>query len=147
MDNEIPPPETHEAKPLLTDKQLSVLRLRARGYSQQEVAEMMGTSRSNISILEKRAHQNIERARITINLWKMIKAPVSVKIPAGTDIFEVPRIVFSSADQKDIRLTVNSLDIIVQLRNKAAQLIRKRAFLSDVHIYVTDNGDILVQKA
>jgi Tfx family DNA-binding protein len=147
MDNEIPPSETHEAKPLLTDKQLSVLRLRARGYSQQEVAEMMGTSRSNISILEKRAHQNIERARITINLWKMIKAPVSVKIPAGTDIFEVPRIVFSSADQKDIRLTVNSLDIIVQLRNKAAQLIRKRAFLSDVDIYVTDNGDILVQKA
>lgn len=146
MDNETPPPKTREAKPLLTDKQLSVLRLRARGYSQQEVADIMGTSRSNISILEKRAHQNIERAKITINQWKMIKAPVSVKIPAGTDIFEVPRMVFASADQKDIRLTVNSLDMIVQLRNKAAQLIRKRAFLSDVDVYVTESGDILVQK-
>ena len=55
----------------LTPRQIKVLQMRLAGLSQQEVADCLGTTRSNISILEKRAHQNIARARRTLEQWMM----------------------------------------------------------------------------
>ncbi len=131
---------------LLTDRQLRVLQLRNEGRSQQDVADILGTTRSNISILEKRARQNISRAEQTLKQWMMIRAPISLKIKKGTDVFEIPRIVFEAADQKSIELPVTSLDIIVQLRRKSPKLFRKRAVLKDVDVYVTEDGELLVQE-
>ncbi len=128
---------------LLTDRQIEVLRLRFQGLSQREVAETLGTTRSNVSILEKRAHQNISRAKRTLERWKEIRAPISLKILAGTDIFDVPSMIFKAADEKSIQLPVNSLEVIDQLRTKAPKLFKKRALPEDVQIYVTGSGELL----
>ena len=130
---------------LLTDRQIEVLRLRFQGLSQQEVAETLGTTRSNVSILEKRAHQNIYRAKRTLEKWKEIQAPISLKIPAGTDIFDVPSMIFKAADEKTIQLPVNSLEVIDQLRTKAPTLFKKRALPEDVQVYVTGGGELLAE--
>jgi Tfx family DNA-binding protein len=135
------------AASLLTERQLMVLRLRREGRSQQEVAEILGTTRSNVSILEKRAHQNIARATRTLEEWRTIRAPISLKIPAGTDVFDVPSMIFDAADHKSIDLPVTSLDIIVQLRGKAPRIFRKRALLTDVEVYITEEGDLIIQNA
>jgi hypothetical protein len=131
---------------LLTDRQLKVLQLRNDGRSQQEVADILGTTRSNISILEKRARQNIRRAEQTLKQWMMIRAPISLQVKEGTDVFEIPRMIFEAADQKSIELPVTSLDIVVQLRRKSPKLFRKRAVLKDVDVYVTGEGELLVQE-
>lgn len=131
---------------LLTERQLQVLQLRKEGRSQAEVADILGTTRSNISILEKRAHQNIHRAEQTLRQWMMIKAPISLKVKEGTDVFDLPKMIFDAADQRAIELPVTSLDIIVQLRRKSPQLFRKRAVLKDVDVYVTKDGELLVQE-
>jgi Tfx family DNA-binding protein len=130
---------------LLTPRQQRVLQLRLKGCSQQEVAEMLGTTRSNISILEKRAHQNIARAERTLAQWMMIRAPISLKAKAGTDVFDLPKMIFEAADERSIRLPVTSLDIIVQLRRKAPRLFKKRDLQQDVEIFVTEEGEILVE--
>ncbi len=132
---------------LLTERQIQVLKLRKEGRSQAEVADILGTTRSNISILEKRAHQNIHRAEQTLRQWMMIKAPISLKVKEGTDVFDLPKIIFDAADQIAIELPVTSLDIIVQLRRKSPQLFRKRAVLRDVDVYVTEDGELLVQES
>lgn len=132
---------------LLTERQLEVLKMRSRGCSQQEVADVLGTTRSNISILEKRAHQNILRAERTLQQWMMIQAPISLKVPAGTDVFDLPKMIFDAADKRSIELPVTSLDIVVQLRRKSSRLFRKRAVQKDIDIYVTGNGEILVQES
>ena len=129
---------------LFTERQLQVLQLRLRGLSQQEVADQLGTTRSNISILEKRAHQNILRAEQTLKQWMMIRAPISLKIKAGTDVFDLPRMIFEAADKRAMRLPVTSLDIIVQLRRKAPGLFKRRALEKDAEIYVTEEGEILL---
>jgi hypothetical protein len=129
----------------LTDRQIEVLRLRFQGLSQQEVADALGTTRSNVSILEKRAHQNISRAERTLERWKEIRAPISLKIPAGTDIFDVPSMIFKAADEKAIQLPVNSLEVIDQLRAKAPKLFKKRALPVDVQVYVTGRGVLLTE--
>jgi hypothetical protein len=130
----------------LTARQLEVLQMRQQGCSQQDVAERLGTTRSNISILEKRAHQNIARAERTMLQWMMIRAPITCRARAGTDVFELPRMIFAAADEKGMRLPVTSLDIVVQLQRRAPLLFKKRALEQDAEIYVTEDGEVMVEE-
>jgi HTH-type transcriptional regulator, fmd operon transcriptional regulator len=129
----------------LTQRQLKVLQMRLAGRSQQEVADSLGTTRSNISILEKRAHQNIARAERTLQQWMMLRAPISLQAQAGTDVFELPKMIFAAADEKEMRLPITSLDIVVQLRRRAPLLFKKRALEKDAMIFVTEEGEVLVE--
>ncbi len=138
---------SEEPESLLTSRQAEVLKLRRRGLSQQEVAEVLGTTRSNVSILEKRAIANVNRARATLREWTMIQAPVSVAVPAGTDLFEVPALVFDQADRSGIKLDAGSVDIVVQIRSKAPTALKKRVILRDLQVAVTDDGIVLVREA
>ncbi|UEC43845.1 MAG: Transcriptional regulator [Methanothrix sp.] len=132
---------------LLTERQAAVLRLRKKGLSQQEVAEILGTTRSNVSILEKRALHNVSRARATLRDWTMIQAPVSIDIPAGTDIFEVPALLFSEADRSGTKLGIGSVDIIVQIKSKAPEALNKRVIVRNLAVAVTEDGLLLVREA
>ena len=129
----------------LTARQLEVLQLRQQGSSQQDVADRLGTTRSNISILEKRAHQNIARAERTLQQWMMIRAPITCRVKAGTDVFDLPRMIFAAADEKGMRLPVTSLDIVVQLQRRAPKLFKKRSLEQDAEIYVTEEGEVMVE--
>lgn len=40
---------------LLTEKQYRILELRSKGYTQAQIAKILSTSRSNVSMLEKAA--------------------------------------------------------------------------------------------
>lgn len=132
---------------LLTDRQIQVLRLRLQGLSQQEVAEILGTTRSNISILERRAHQNICRAKRTLRDWIMLRAPIYLRAEAGTDVFDMPGMIFEAADRAGMRLPVTSLDIVVQLRRVAPRLFKKRLLQQAADIFVTGDGEVLVEEA
>jgi len=105
----------------------------------------LGTTRSNISILEKRAYQNIQRAERTIHQWMMIQAPISLCAKAGTDVFDLPKMIFEAADKISMRLPITSLDIVVQLRRIAPRIFKKRSLDQDAEIYVTEDGEILVE--
>lgn len=135
-----------DATSFLTERQIEVLKLRSKGRSQQDVADVMGTTRSNISILEKRAHQNISRAKSTLRQWMTIQAPISLKIIAGTDVFDIPARIFQAADRKSIQLPATSLDIIVRLRREAPELFKKRSLLQNIEIFVTEDGELIVQE-
>jgi len=139
------PEDTGSSDSFLTRRQLQVLKLRREGRPQQEVAEILGTTRSNVSILEKRAHNNIARAERTLQQWMMIRAPISLRIKAGTDVFDLPALIFQEADRRSIQLPTTSLDIIVQLRRRAPNLFRKRFVSQDVDLYVTADGELLLQ--
>ena len=128
----------------LTERQISVLQMRLCGLSQQQAADRLGTTRSNVSILEKRARQNIARAEKTLVQWMMLRAPISIKALAGTDVFDLPRMIFAAADEKGIKLPVTSLDIIDQLRRRSPRPFKTRALEMDAEIYVTEEGEVLL---
>lgn len=128
----------------LTERQISVLQMRLCGLSQQQAADRLGTTRSNVSILEKRARQNIARAEKTLQQWMMLRAPISIKAVAGTDVFDLPRMIFAAADEKGIKLPVTSLDIIDQLQRRFPRPFKTRALKMDAQIYVTEEGEVLL---
>ncbi|WP_297092950.1 Tfx family DNA-binding protein [Thermococcus sp.] len=99
----------------LTEQQIRILRLRARGLKQSEIAEMLGTSRANISILERRALEKVEKARNTLLLWEQINSKISVEVRKGEDIFSVPERLFRKADELKIKVPYSTAEIIAFL--------------------------------
>ncbi len=99
----------------LTDHQIRILMLRARGLKQSEIAEMLGTSRANVSILERRALEKIEKAKNTLLLWEQINSKISLDVKAGEDIFTVPERLFRKADELDIRVPYSTAEVIAFL--------------------------------
>lgn len=106
------------ADPFLTPKQTRVLELREKGLTQREVAEELGTSRSNVSLLEKRGKENVERARATLTEWRRITAELVMEVEPGEDLFEVPRNLYRLADRHDIKVDMRSIDMVSHLRDQ-----------------------------
>ena len=48
---------------LLTDRQMEVLRYRKQGLTQQQIADIISTSKANVCTIEKSAMENIKRAK------------------------------------------------------------------------------------
>ncbi|NJE05365.1 Tfx family DNA-binding protein [Thermococcus sp. M36] len=102
-------------KSFLTEQQIRILRLRAKGLKQSEIAELLGTSRANISILERRALDKIEKARNTLLIWEQINSKISVEVKKGEDIFTVPERLFRKADEIKIKVPYSTAEIIAFL--------------------------------
>ncbi len=102
-------------KSFLTEHQIRILRLRAKGLKQSEIAEMLGTSRANVSILERRALEKIEKARNTLLLWEQINSKISVDVKAGEDILTVPEKLFRKADEMGLRVPYSTAEVIAFL--------------------------------
>ena len=48
---------------LLTDRQMEVLRYRKQGLTQQQIADIISTSKANVCTIEKSAMENIRRGK------------------------------------------------------------------------------------
>ena len=60
----------------LTKRQMEIMRLRHEGYSQEEIASGLGTTKQNISAIEKMARKNVERAENTIKFIKTLNKTI-----------------------------------------------------------------------
>ncbi|MEM2924864.1 MAG: Tfx family DNA-binding protein [Methanocellales archaeon] len=127
----------------LTEEQKKVLKLRDEGYTQREIAQMLGTSRANISIIEKRARLNLEKAKATIKEYSILLAPVRVKIKKGMDVINVPKLIFKHADKRGIKVRLNSLDLIARINAEKKDKIENRIILEDFEVYIAKNGDVI----
>jgi len=118
-------------KSFLTEQQLKILQLRAKGLKQSEIAEILGTSRANVSILEKRAMEKIEKAKNTLLLWEQLNSKVAVEVKKGEDIFKVPGEIFKQADKVGIKVPYTTAEIIAFLVENAPieERIAKEGFI------------------
>ena len=117
-------------KSFLTEQQIRILQLRAKGLKQSEIAELLGTSRANVSILEHRALEKIEKAKNTLLIWEQITSKISVEVKKGEDIFTIPDKLFKKADELKIKVPYSTAEIIAFLVEHAPidDRIAKRDF-------------------
>ncbi|PTD94642.1 transcriptional regulator [archaeon SCG-AAA382B04] len=128
----------------LTQKQKRVLKLRESGKTQKEISEILGTSRSNVSLIEKRARENIERSKKTIKEWKQIFSPVNVLIEEGTDILDIPSIIYKKANEEGIKINLATVGIIEKIKDNNEELLDNRVTKKSFHIHITKLGDVLI---
>ena len=88
----------------LTDRQVEVLELREQGLTQQEVADRLGTTSSNVSAVERAAEENIRKARRTLELVRTVRAPVQFTVPADTKFDDIVGIVYDRGDEAGVKV-------------------------------------------
>mgnify|MGYP002338702244 CR=1 FL=1 len=76
---------------------MEVLELRKQGQTQQEVADRLGTTDSNISAIERAAERNIKKARRTLELVRTVRSPIQFFISPGTSFDKLVANVYSQA--------------------------------------------------
>jgi Tfx family DNA-binding protein len=130
---------------LLTERQIEVLKLRAQGLTQEEVAKRLNTTRENVSILEKRAYHNIKLARETLAALKSFGVAVSVVIKPGTHLVDVPRIILNKADEANIKVKANFTRIYDEIRFRAGDKVKRTRVIRPITVKILPNGDFTVE--
>lgn len=126
----------------LAEQQVKVLKLRSSGFSLRQVAEALNTSYQNVATIEKRAYENIERARETLLAHKIVSSPVKIVVKENTRLIDVPRIVIDGADRVNIRVRGDFTLIYKLMRFKTPECIEGQRVVKLVLILTDNNGFI-----
>ncbi len=130
---------------LLSDQQFKVLQLRIKqGLSQSEIANDLGTSRENVTIIEKRARANIKLAEETIQVYKLLLSLAKMKIEAGTHLVDVPGIIVKFGDSIGIKLNVNFTTLYDEIKIRAGDCIENRRVVKPFTVAIFRDGSIEV---
>jgi HTH-type transcriptional regulator, fmd operon transcriptional regulator len=120
-----------------------VLLLRKRGFTQEKVAKMLGTSRANISIIERNAYKVVWVAQATIAAFESLHQDGVFLIPSHTSIYDIPRLIFLRGDTLGIKIKLNENGILALAKSKGN--IRQYRLVSPLAIRVKPDGQILLQ--
>ena len=129
----------------LTDSQLYVLGLRLEGITQEEIAERLGTTRQNVSLIEKRAHGNIERAKQTLIAYRKLQTLAEVKFQPGTHLVDVPRMLIDAADAVGVKISVDFALVYKMIRDIAGESISGTRVTKQILVNILRNGEIVVE--
>lgn len=128
----------------VTDRQLEVLELRERGLTQQDVADRLGTTASNVSAIERAAEQNIEKARRTLELVRAIRSPVRFTAEEGTYFEDLVDEVYDRGDEAGIKVAYCTPELYAHLYGRLEDYTEESRLRTAVEIGLTDAGEVTV---
>lgn len=131
----------------LTRRQAEVLAMRERGLKQEEIADLLGTSRANVASVESRARENIAKSRETVAFADALSAPVRIEISPETDLYEIPEKVFAVCDDAGMKVHHTAPDLMKLINDAAIDAIQGREVRQRLVVTVTDDGTVQVQTA
>ena len=127
---------------LLTELQFKVLKFRTSGFSQEKISKILGSSRQNSSMTERRGRRNIRLAEETLTAYKEIVTVVSLKIESGTHLVDVPRMVIDAADKTNVRLRADFTRIYNMLKYMAPDRVKGDHIIKPVTVLIMKDGDV-----
>ncbi|OVE85074.1 Tfx family DNA-binding protein [Natronolimnobius baerhuensis] len=130
---------------ILTYRQAQVLALRERDISQADIAAELGTSRANVSSIESSARDNLEKARETVTFAEALRAPVQVRIPEGTDLYDVPDLVYEACDEAGVKVDHTAPDLMKVVSDAAGSAVTGRDVSTPLIVGVTADGMVRVR--
>ncbi len=127
---------------LLTGRQREVLRYRKQGLTQQQIADIIHTSKANVCTIEKAAYENIEKAKETLEFLYTIDATHLCTIKTGTDLFLAASEIYGEAEKLHIKVRYDSLSLINRLKEANPGKFKGRFVREDVDVYINEDGDL-----
>ncbi|PWR73562.1 Tfx family DNA-binding protein [Methanospirillum stamsii] len=127
---------------LLTDRQKEVLRYRRSGLTQQQIADIIHTSKANICTIEKSAMENIKRARETLDFFYSLDAQHLCTIEKGSDLFEAVTKIFEEAESAGIKVKYDSIQLMNRIRDDIPEKNKSRLIREKIEVYLKDDGDL-----
>jgi Tfx family DNA-binding protein len=129
---------------LFNQKQLKILRLRARGFTQLEAAKELGTTRANISMIEWRARRKLDKARETIQAYEALQSSHKVSVGKSTKLAEVPLIVLHEGDRHHIHVRSDIIEIVRLVRAIKPSVVRDGKTIRDLEFKINERGKLEV---
>lgn len=129
---------------ILTERQVEVLELRLDGLTQHEVADKLGTTDANISAIERAAEANVDKARQTLHLMRILRSSTRFSAPAGTEFEDLVDKVFAHADRAGIRIGYTRPNLYAHLYQELEAHTRHNQLNTDADIGLTRAGEVQV---
>ncbi|MCS7108550.1 MAG: Tfx family DNA-binding protein [Sulfolobales archaeon] len=104
-----------ELETYLTSRQLTVLRLLSQGKTVDEIASLLGVSKSDVYSLMRSAKRVIHKSINTINLYNQIMNNSSMIIHRGITINDLIFRILSEADNLNMKIPLTTADLILRL--------------------------------
>jgi hypothetical protein len=130
---------------VLTAKQWQVMRLRATGLTQTQVASRLRTTRENVSIIEHRAHENLRAAKATLEALEQLSDSRQLIIPSGTSVFEATSMILRRGDVLRVKLNINADSILALLRSRCKGRIRGHHLTSVIRVQISEDGSVTIK--
>jgi Tfx family DNA-binding protein len=127
----------------LTTRQIEVLLLRKRGFTQEKVAKLLGTSRANVSIIERNAYKVVWAAQATIEAFESLHEDGVFLVPSRTSIYDVPRLIFLRGDVLGVKVKVDENNILSMVKSKGK--IRQYRLVSPLSVRIKPDGQLLIK--
>ena len=127
---------------LLTDRQKEVLRYRRAGLTQQQIADIIRTSKANICTIEKSAMENIKRARETLDFFYSLDARHLCTIDKGSDLFEASKKIYNEAEKLGIKVRYDNIQLMNRIREEIPEKNKSRLVREKIEVYLKDDGDL-----
>ncbi|QLD90555.1 Tfx family DNA-binding protein [Natronomonas salina] len=131
---------------VLTRRQAEVLALRERDVAQADIAESLGTSRANVSSIESSARGNVAKARETVAFAEALTAPVQLTVEAGTDLYDVPNMVYSACDEAGLKVNRTAPELMKLVGDAAGDAVHGREVRREITVTVTSDGTVRVRE-
>jgi Tfx family DNA-binding protein len=132
---------------ILTRRQAEVLALREHGVRQTVIADLLGTSRANVSSIEASARSNVTKARETVAFAEALTAPVRVDVAAGTDLYDVPKLVYDACDDAGVKVNHTAPDLMKRVSDAAGDAVQGREVREQILVGVTSDGSVRVRRS
>jgi hypothetical protein len=120
------------------------MRLRATGLTQTQVARRLRTTRENVSIIERRAHENLRAAEATLEALEQLSDSRQLIIPSGTSVFEATSMILRRGDILRVKLNTNADSILALLRSRCKGRIRGHHLTSVIRVQINEDGSITI---
>ena len=127
---------------LLTGRQREVLRYRKQGLTQQQIADIINTSKANVCTIEKAAYENIEKAKETLEFIYTLDATHLCTIKTGTDLFYAASEIYDEAEKLHIKVRYDSITLINRLKKANPGKFKGRFVREDVDVYINEEGEL-----
>jgi HTH-type transcriptional regulator, fmd operon transcriptional regulator len=127
---------------MLSKKMQEVLRYRKQGMTLVQIADIYGTSRSDICTTEKRARQRIEQARATLNALRFLDVTPICTFREGADLMGVITAFYAEMTKRGVPLPEDPMELINRLRAENPERIHGRLIKNNIDIYLLNDGEI-----
>jgi len=126
----------------LTKRQWRVVTLRSTGLTQAQVAKKLRTTRENVTILERRANENLKAAKATIAAMEGLSGSRELVIPSGVSVFEATSMILRRADVLRTKVKMNADAILATLRGRHKGRIRGHHLIVAIRVKIESDGSL-----
>jgi len=138
--------KTNHNNSFLTARQREILSMIRQNYKKSEIASMLKITRQDVTILEKRAIMNIEKAFNTIQMTYEDGTSVRITIEKDTQILDAIREILSTGDKMNIKIRSSIPEIFTLLRICHGEKIKNGIMGAGTEVSILLDGRLVLRE-